>query len=276
MTAPENVFQQNKYSLRMDWGAVGAETIGSGCDVAVIVDVLSFTTTLTVAADRGAIVFPYRWRDDTAATFAAQHNAILAAGRSRAASGQVTLSPSTIRDAPALERLVLPSPNGSTISVRLAQTARDVVGVSLRNRSAAAQWILARRTAEPGLRVAVVAAGERWTDGSLRPAIEDFWGAGALIASLHAAGWRDLSPEAQGAAAAYSAVPHVPTALASCASGRELIGMGYADDVHTAAQLDNSYAIPVLRDGAFIAAYPGPTGWLGRPCSSRSPNNDPC
>ena len=236
----------------MDWGLSGAAAIGPGCDVAVVIDILSFTTTLSVAADRGTAVFPYRWRDDTAALFAAEREATLAVGRSQATPGQVSLSPASVRDAPVLDRLVLPSPNGSTISVQLAGTTPEVIGVSLRNRHAAAGWLLARRTAHPELRVAIVAAGERWADGTLRPAVEDLWGAGSLLASLSAQGWSELSPEAQTAAAAYAAIPDISTALASCASGRELIEIGYANDVHTAAQLDASHAIPTLRDGAFI------------------------
>ncbi len=86
--------------------------------------------------------------------------------------------------------------------------------VSLRNRQAAAKWLLQRRQRQPTLRIAVMAAGERWPDGSLRPAIEDQWGAG----------------------------------------GRELIEIGFADDVRTAAQLDCSGVVPLLRDGAFIPA----------------------
>lgn len=35
-----------------------------------------------------------------------------------------------------------------------------------------------------GRTVAVIPAGERWADGSLRPAIEDLLGAGAFIREL--------------------------------------------------------------------------------------------
>ena len=94
-----------------------------------------------------------------------------------------------------LERLVLPSPNGSTISAQLAATGATVLGVSLRNRHAAAAWL--RRRGQPGLRLAVIAAGERWPDGSPRPAVEDLWDAGALLDALLTDGWTDLSPEAR-------------------------------------------------------------------------------
>ena len=239
--------RQTGSALRLDWGPTGAEAITSGCDVAVVVDVLSFTTTVTVAADRGAAVLPYPWDDvDGARALAAAHGATLAVGRSAAGPGDVSLSPPSVRAARDLHRLVLPSPNGSTISARLAATAPTVVAVSLRNRRAAAEWLRTHGAA----RVAVVCAGERWPDGSLRPAVEDLWGAGALVDLLRL----DAAPESLAAAAAFRAVQDdVRGALRACASGRELVDAGYPGDVDIAAELDASTAVPVLRDGAFVA-----------------------
>jgi len=234
----------------MDWGPVGAEAAAADCEVAVVVDVLSFSTTLTVAADRKVQVYPFRVNDTAARRFAESRGATLAVPRSSAGAGEVSLSPRTVRAAPVLERLVLPSPNGSTISAQLAATGATVLGVSLRNRHAAAAWL--RRRGQPGLRLAVIAAGERWPDGSLRPAVEDLWGAGALLDALLAVGWTDLSPEAAAAAASYRAVAgDLYDALRDSASGRELVADGYPDDVRIAAELDLSDAVPVLRDGAF-------------------------
>jgi 2-phosphosulfolactate phosphatase len=187
-----------------------------------------------VAVDRDVTVFPYRWHDDRAEAFAAAHHATLAVGRSVALPGQVSLSPHSVRAAPFLERLVLPSPNGSTISFELAAAVPDVIGVSLRNRQAAAKWLLQRRQRQPTLRIAVIAPGERWPDGSLRPAIEDQWGAGGLIDLPCEAEWQGVAPEAHAAAAAYRAIAHdILIALGQCASGRELIEIGFADDVRT-------------------------------------------
>ncbi len=168
----------------------------------------------------------------------------------------MSLSPRTVRAAASLPRLVLPSPNGSTISFHLQQATPTVVGVSLRNREAAAQWLIARRTGDAALRVAVVAAGERWADGTLWPAVEDLWGAGAVIESLRTAGWGEVSPEATVAAAAFRSIADdVAQALRTCASGRELIDLGYADDVAVAvavaAEIDSSRSVPQLRCTAF-------------------------
>lgn len=46
----------------MDWAPARAAAVVADCDVAAVVDILSFTTTLSVAVDRDVTVFPYRWR----------------------------------------------------------------------------------------------------------------------------------------------------------------------------------------------------------------------
>lgn len=145
--------KQADYRVRFDWGLSGARAVVGGCDIAVVVDVLSFTMTLTVAADRGITVLPYPWRED-AATFAAEHDAELAVGRRQRKPGQVSLSPTTIRESSGLERLVLPSPNGSTIAFTLADAGVRVIGASLRNAGAVAEVL----AGTDGV-VAVIAAG---------------------------------------------------------------------------------------------------------------------
>jgi 2-phosphosulfolactate phosphatase len=242
---------QRRYRLRFDWGLSGAEAVAGDADVVVVVDVLSFTTTLSVAVEAGMEVLPYRWSDGTAARHAAERGAVLAVGRSVAGPGDLSLSPATIRANPSVSRILLPSPNGSTISLLTGARGATVVGAALRNFSAVARWI---SHSDASRTVAVIAAGERWDDGGLRPAVEDLWGAGAVIGSLRAAGFADASPEAEVAAAAFAAVERdAPAALRACASGRELIEMGFAADVEIAAEIDQYPCVPVLRDGVFIA-----------------------
>jgi 2-phosphosulfolactate phosphatase len=217
-----------------------------------VVDVLSFTTAVTVAVDCGIEVFPYRWRDETAVAYADQHNAVLAVGRSQPG---ITLSPASIRQARGIDRLVLPSPNGSTISQQLSDSGSTVFAVSLRNTSAAADWVAAKLAEDPSLTVIAIAAGERWPDGSLRPAVEDLWGAGGFLAGLADRGVGPLSPEARAAVAAYREVAdELPQLLHECAGGRELRQYGFAEDVDVAAELDGSTAVPVLRGGVFRPA----------------------
>ena len=228
----------------MEWGATGAAAIGSDVDVAVVVDVLSFTTTLTIAVERGIRVHPFRWKDERAAAYAAEHDAVLAGPRGPG----VSLSSAAMLEVSGVERIVLPSPNGSAISFGLADGTATVVGASLRNRMAVARWV------PRGARVAVVAAGERWSDGSLRPAVEDLWGAGAVLAALVDLGHGDLSPEARVAEQAFRAVVgSLETELMACASGRELVDAGFRADVQVAADLDVGNVVPVLRGRAFGA-----------------------
>ena len=256
MTMAGTVHRQLPFTVRFEWGLGGARAVASGADLAVVVDVLSFTTCVSVAVDRGAMVFPYPWKDAGAEDFAAQHDAQLAGPRG---GGGLSLSPSSLRDARTLSRVVLPSPNGSSIAHELAREIPLIAAVSLRNAAATADWVASELP--PDAVVAVIAAGELWPGGSLRPALEDHIGAGAFIAGLAAAGRggftpedgrEGFAPEADAAMAVYNAAePRLHEVLRGCSSGRELIGAGYTDDVEIAAELDAGIAVALLRDGAF-------------------------
>ena len=122
-----------------------------------------------------------------------------------------------------------------------------VVAGSLRNAAVVSAFL-----AEQPRRVAVVAAGERWRDGTFRVATEDLLGAGAVLSGV-ADG--DLSAEARVAVHAFRASrADLETVLRSCTSGRGLAAVGAVDDVICAAGLDASPVLPVLRDGRFSAA----------------------
>ncbi|MFJ2738605.1 2-phosphosulfolactate phosphatase [Streptomyces sp. NPDC087440] len=251
-------FQQTGHGVRFDWGPVGAERlVAGGVHCLVVVDVLSFTTAVGVAVEAGTRVFPYRWRDETAAPYAASLKADLAVGRRMASpSSPWTLSPAALRRAPYTPRLVLPSPNGSTVAAAAGDA--PVVAACLRNASAVGRWLISQGYGGPDRPVGVVAAGERRPDGSLRPALEDLLGAGAVLAALRKASATDrppaLSPEASAAAATYTATADVPAALAACASGLELASGGFPEDVAVASELDASAVVPLLSEGSFTAA----------------------
>jgi 2-phosphosulfolactate phosphatase len=237
--------------VRFDWGPAGAGEIGGDARFVAVIDVLSFTTALTMAVERGIEVYPYRWKDESAVEFARARDAVLAVGRSEAdGPGRVSLSPATILRSQGIERLVLPSPNGSAIAQGLAARGATVIGVSLRNAHAAADWV--KKALSPNDIVAVIASGERWKSdgGSLRPALEDLWGAGAFLKAL---GSPSPSPEAEAAIAAWDRFGGQPP-LAECASGRELIAYGYPEDVEVAAEVGASEAVPILSGESFTAA----------------------
>lgn len=246
--------QQTSYPIRFDWGPIGAEATVAAH--AVVVDVLSFTTTVTVAAELGIEVFPFEWRDSRAAEHAMRHGAKLAVGRfeSRGLDGRhLTLSPASLAAVEGVTRLVLPSPNGSTICFRLAESATEVVAASLRNRRAVAAHLAREffRTREAP-EVTVVAAGERWPDGSLRPCVEDLWGAGGVLSALADLGVEGFSPEARMAAQVFRSTERtLVDELPSLAGGRELVEAGFAEDVRIAGQVDESEVVPILSGESF-------------------------
>jgi 2-phosphosulfolactate phosphatase len=238
---------QAGFRVRFDWGQHGVALLAGAGVLVVVVDVLSFSTAVSVAVERGARVVPYRFRDRRAASFARSIGARLAVGRG---SGQgPSLSPASLAALDAGEVLVLPSPNGAACALRAAEAGATVVAGTLRNAGAVGR--LARAHRGP---VAVIAAGELWPDGALRPAVEDLVGAGAILASMPAG---SRSPEAGAAVGAYRvARSDLRTMLLACASGRELVARGFARDVEIAAQLDATDLVPILRDGAFGAGPP--------------------
>ncbi|GII52001.1 hypothetical protein Pth03_03900 [Planotetraspora thailandica] len=243
-------FSQAGYGARFEWGPVGAQRLATDGGCLVVVDVLSFTTSVTVAVASGTHVFPFAGRDETAAAFAEEMGASLAVGRSKVSvASPWSLSPAALRGAPFTPRLVLPSPNGSTIAA--AAGGSMVVAGCLRNAKAVGRWLAGRGYGSVDRPVAVIAAGERWPDGSLRPALEDLLGAGAVISALQEQVDGALSPEAATAAACFEATADVIIAVTASASGRERILAGFAEDVAIATEVDACDVVPVLIDGAF-------------------------
>ena len=240
---------QHGFDIRLGWGPDALAPMSQAVDCTVVVDVLSFTTAVDVAVGRGATVFPLPWKDERAAARAKELGATLAADRA-GGPGRWSLSPTSLADIPSGTRLALASPNGATVSATVAGHSRAVLAGCLRNATAVARAVLA----EPGP-VAVVASGERWPDGRLRVAVEDLVGAGAIISALVDAGRGRPSPEARAAAAAFAAMADdLEGALLDSISGRELVARGFAGDVHLAAALDVSAAVPRLTEGAFAAS----------------------
>jgi 2-phosphosulfolactate phosphatase len=237
------IFSQSEFDIRCEWGENGVAQLASVSDAVVIVDVLSFSTCVEIAARRGAVVFPYRGQGDGAEAFAASVGAELAGSRRSLSS--YSLSPASLVDIPKGARLVLPSPNGATLT--LGTGGVPTLAGCLRNYRA-----VASAAQKSGRRLAIIPAGERWPDGSLRPALEDWIGAGAIVSQLHG----ELSPEARAARAAFhQAQTAVESSIRQCGSGKELIARGFEEDVRLASALNVSECAPLLADGAYR--------WLG-------------
>jgi 2-phosphosulfolactate phosphatase len=232
--------RQSGFDVRCEWGRRGVLALRDECDVLVVVDAFSFSTSVDIAVSRGAVVFPYRWRDETTAAFAQSVGAILAGKNVQG----LALKPHTLEHIAAGTRLVLPSPNGSHLSVLTGAT--PTLAGCFRNAAA-----VAAHAASSGAVVGVIAAGEIWSDGLLRPSFEDQCAAGAVIA--HLPGERSRSPDASAAAAVFeSSRADLAGRLAECASGREKQSNGLLRDIELVAELCVSDAVPMLVDGAYV------------------------
>jgi 2-phosphosulfolactate phosphatase len=229
--------------VQLEWGPRGLRLLSETCECVVIVDVLSFSTSVAVAVARGAAVWPHSGHE-RAEELARAIGATLVRGRNMR-EGR-TLSPASLLDVQDGERLIMPSANGSVISHAALMSGLTVVAGSLRNASAVARWLQGRfRT------VGLVPAGEQWPDSALRVCYEDHVGAGAIAERLLALDPNvQLAPEARAAVAAF----RDRVSLEGVPSGRELIDWGFPEDVRLAEQVDVDDVVPVLRDGRYIAA----------------------
>ena len=229
--------------VRLEWGPQGLRLLSETCDCVVIVDVLSFSTSVAVAVGRGAAVWPHSGHE-RAEELARAIGATLVRGRNMR-EGR-TLSPASLLEVSDGERLIMPSDNGSVISHAALMSGLTVVAGSIRNAGAVARWLSGRFST-----VGLVPAGEQWPDGALRVCYEDLVGAGAIAAALSTSGTDiNMAPEVVAAAAAFEA----RASLADVPSGQELVDRGFAEDVRLAEQLDADDVVPILENGRYIAA----------------------
>ena len=234
------IYDQTEYDIACGWSAEGVSILSPTADVVIVLDVLTFTTCVEFATNQGAVIFPYRWGDETANDFAKKVNAEVA---DRDNPNGYGLSITSLQNLPAATRLVLPSPNGSTVS--LLAGGKPVIAGCLRNCRAVAESAMRK-----GGRVAVIPAGERWKENdALRPCVEDLIGAGAVISHLNGR----LSPEALTAKTLHENFSaDLIGSLKNCVSGREKIARGEEEDVRLAAETNVSDCVPSLKNGAFI------------------------
>jgi len=234
------LFDQADYDLRCEWGLQGLLRLAPVADAVIVMDILSFSTSVDIVVAKGATVLPWQWNDDSAARYAEEKQARLAC--SRRSPDSFSLSPASLLTISPDAALVLPSPNGS----ELCLSAHNIPTFTACLRNAPA---VAAHVARIARRIAVVPAGERWSDGSLRPCLEDWIGAGAVLSLLSG----ERSPEADLAVAAFERFRGDLTgALSGCGSGRELIERGFFSDVGLAAEYAVSSAVPMLAGDRFV------------------------
>ncbi len=232
---------QNEFDIRLEWGLKGVEELAPISDVIIIVDILSFSTCVDIVTGRGAIIFPYRWKDESAFDYAKKYNAELSNFNRNCTDG-FSLSPTSLLQIQSQTKLVLPSPNGSTLSLATGKT--PTLCGCLRNAKA-----VARHAEKYGKKISIIAAGEQWTDKTIRFAFEDLEGSGAIISYLSG----NLSPESKAGLAVFKdSIPTLLNDIKNCSSGKELMERGFEKDIFLASELNSSKNIPILTDNYFL------------------------
>lgn len=107
---------------------------------------------------------------------------------------------------------------------------------------------------EKNMNITVIPCGEVWNDlyeneDSLRPSIEDYLGAGAILSELEGT----KSPEAEVCIGAFLQSKHkLKELIWECGSGRELRMKGFEDDVRHCSQLNHFKVVPILQNNCFV------------------------
>ena len=253
MTDLPAVIEQDGYAYRLAWGPDGLDALVPHVAVVVIVDTLRFTSAVSAALESGATVIPARWADEGAAGVAAERGALLAGRRE---DGGPSLSPTDLLDAAGrpVPRAAVPERGGDQRARRRARRRRrswPARSATPRRRPAGlASWRPAGRSGS-------------WPPASAAPRV------GCAMPSRTSSAPAPCSPrstrrvlpappccspDAAAARAAFVAArPLLVDHLLGSTSGRELAGIGFTDDVHTAAVVDATDVAAQLVDGAFTA-----------------------
>lgn len=253
--------------LHVEWGSQAAQLAADRGDAVVVVDTLTFSTTVTMAVSRGAAVLALSRAevarlggpDGVAQTYQVAPPALTQGGT----DAYLTLSPSSVGNVACGDRVALTSINGADI-VRSARHATMLLAGCLRNRSAVARWCASALTGDVIPRVTVIAAASRWSSmltvpEGMRPSVEDWLGAGAIAAAAAALGV-SLSTEAKVAALTYAVAERdgLDRWLRGSISGREMIQKNFASDIDEAARLDLDDTVPRLDGQGFFVTSDHP------------------
>lgn len=246
------MFNQSPFVCRVEWGRRGAREAAERGDIIIIVDVLSFSSTVVSALSFGAIIYPYPPNLNGHA-YAEKVNAEYILGRAEAAkTGKPTLSPISFTEEHSNKKFVLSSLNGAFCTWIGSKVPALLIG-SLLNASSVAS-VANQLRIQTNANITVVPCGEQWSDGkeeedTLRTAIEDYLGAGAILSYLEG----EKSPEAEVCAGTFHyAESKLEELIWDCGSGRELRDRGYAADVKHCGRLNIYQTVPLLKNNYFV------------------------
>src|SRR5688500_282862 len=102
------------HRCHLDWGTRGAAEAAARGDVVVVVDVLSFATTVVTAVSRGAKVYAARSAGEATALSWIVGAEVAVKRAEVPASGRFSLSPASFLNIEQGRSVILPSPNGAS------------------------------------------------------------------------------------------------------------------------------------------------------------------
>lgn len=147
-------YHQTPYDIRLEWGEQGIDALAPISEAVIIIDILSFTTCVDICLSRNTTVYPFPWGERDARSFANSRKAILASKRKKFDTAY-SLSPSSLIKIPEHTKLVLPSPNGSTLTLRSSQHCKTFAGC-LRNAEHLSQFLNKKYQ-----KISIIPCGER-------------------------------------------------------------------------------------------------------------------
>ena len=229
-----SVFDQSPYECRMDWGLHGAISAAGRGDIIILVDVLSFSSAVAAAVHHGAVIYPFPMSGKIADFGRDTGAEVLQGKREAKLSGKPSLSPVSFNRACKGKKYVMSSLNGAACAKASAKVPALFAGSLLNARRTARAAESIRGISKSS--ITVIACGERINGKpELRPCIEDYLGAGAILNELSGS----KSPEAVVCSGAFkSSRSKLRQLVRDCASGRELRAAGFGKDVLFAARLN--------------------------------------
>jgi 2-phosphosulfolactate phosphatase len=211
--------------------------------VAVVIDVLRATTTVTAALANGAeAVIPFADLDECRAYKKRETDVLLGGEREGVKPEGFDLGNSPLEYTPEKvsgRRIAYTTTNGTRALAACREAGEIFLGALVNRRAAAERLTASRRDAT------LVCAGKRGA-----PNLEDTYCAGAIIYMLEslAAGKVDLSDRARIALAVFRD-PEAGSVLARGEHGRALAGLGFSGDVDYCGRLDVVGTVGVLENG---------------------------
>lgn len=243
----ENIFNQSPFQCRMDWGIRGVKEASERGDIIIVVDVLSFSSAITNAVHNGVIIYPFPRTGDINEFGKLVEAEVCILERTRARElGLPSLSATSFNEAHKGKRYVVSSINGATCVKEANENNYIFIGCLL-NASAVAS-VVNQIQKDKNLNITVIASGERWSGSKdeprdLRPSIEDYLGAGAILELIDGT----KSPEARVCIGAYkNSKSELNELILDCSSGRELLSMGFPEDVKFCSQINTLTEVPVV------------------------------